>query len=67
MARRKKYNTFNKETGSLFYKLIFLCLFVLSLKLFGVNTFDEIVLLLLSVVSYFLVGFILRSLGIWRY
>lgn len=63
---RRRYS-FKQELGSKLYYLILFLLLAGAYKIWGLNVFDEIWLLVLGIVSYKLVGFILRSTGIWRY
>lgn len=64
--RKRRQYTFKQELGSRLYYLILLLLVVGSYKIWGLQVFDEIWILILGAVSYKLVGFILRSTGIWR-
>ncbi len=64
--RRRRQYTFKQELGSRLYYLILLLLVIGSYKIWGLQVFDEIWILILGAVSYKLVGFILRSTGIWR-
>ena len=64
--RRRKYYSFKQGLGSKLYHLTLLLLIIGSYKIFGLGIFDEFWIMVLGVVSYKLVGFILRSTGIWH-
>ena len=63
---RRRYS-FKQELGSRLYYLILFLLLAGAYKIWGLSVFDEIWLMVLGIVSYKLVGFILRTTGIWRY
>lgn len=66
MFRRNKYNH-NKSLGSYLYRVFFLIIFFILLKFAKFNVFNDVVFLICGMVAYFLVGFILRKFGIWKY
>ncbi len=63
--RRRKHYSLKQELGSKLYYLTLLFLVIGSYKIFGLRVFDELWILVLGVVSYKLVGFVLRATGIW--
>ncbi|MEI8229922.1 MAG: hypothetical protein WCG83_02175 [Candidatus Peregrinibacteria bacterium] len=64
--RRRRYWSFKQELGSKLYYIILLLLLVGAYKIWGLSVFDEFWLAILGIVSYKLVGFVLRATGIWR-
>jgi hypothetical protein len=63
--RGRRYS-FKQELGSKLYYLTLLLLVTGSYKIFELRVFDEFWIVVLGVVSYKLVGFVLRTTGIWR-
>jgi hypothetical protein len=60
----RKYS-FHRDVGSRLNGLISLCIFFLLNHFFGFSVFNEFVFVIISGVSYRLVGFILRGIGFW--
>ncbi len=56
---------FNREVGSLLYRLIFLIIFLICFKIWGLNVTDDIFIFIMSLVTYKLVGFFLHKIGFW--
>lgn len=63
---RRRYWSFKQALGSKLYYLILLLLLIGAYKIWGLSVFDEFWLAIFGIVSYKLVGFILRSMDIWR-
>lgn len=57
----------NKWLGHTVYSIIYLVILYISLKIWGIKMFQEIYFYLMYIIAYFLTGFILRKLGIWKY
>lgn len=57
----------NRWLGSTIYSIIYLAIFYISLKIWGIRMFEEIYFYLMYVVAYFLTGSLLRAIGIWKY
>ncbi len=64
---RRHYYSFKGEIGSLLYRIIYLGILYLGLKLFGTSILDDLIIFLIGSLSFELVGFILRSIGFWKY
>lgn len=58
----------NQKLGSGLNRVITLVVFYLLFSVFGMDIFDSIIISTISVfIAYPLVGFILRSTGVWHY
>ncbi len=57
----------NRSLGSAIYSIIYLAIFYISLKIWGIRMFEEIYFYLMYIVAYFLTGFLLRACGVWKY
>ena len=55
------------DVGALLYRIIYLGLLYLGVKAFGLSIFDDIILAILGVVTFEIVGFVLRKIGFWKY
>jgi len=64
--RRRKHWSFKQELGSKLYYITLFFLLIGAYKIWGLSVFDEFWLAVLGIVSYKLVGFVLRATGIWR-
>lgn len=64
---KKHYRSWRGELGSGLYRIIYLLVLGLGFKFLGTSVFDDIVLLVAGVITFELVGFILRAIGVWRY
>ena len=67
MRKYKRKNSFNKNLGRDLYAIIFFLLLLLCVKIWGANIIISNWFFLIGSVTYFLVGFILRKTGVWKY
>ena len=64
--RSRRPYSFKQELGSRLYYITLLVILLGSYKIWGLSVFDEFWLAILGIVSYKLVGFVLRATEIWR-
>lgn len=62
---RKRY--FYKLFGRIGYRLIYIVLFFISFKIWGIEMFEEIYFYILYLISYFLVGLTYKVLKTKKY
>jgi len=67
MGRYRGKSSFHRNLGHDLYTIIYCSLFFLCIKIWGANVILSSWLVLLWPISYFLVGFILRKIGVWKY
>lgn len=63
---RRRYSS-NAELGSIMYRIIYLSLLYIGIKLFGMDVFNDPIPFIIGIVSFELVPVVLRSIGIWKY
>ena len=69
--RKKRYKrkdkSFNQELGSFLYHMVFLSIFYVSFKIWGMKIFDGVYFFLIYIISFISVKIILRTVGIWKH